>query len=48
MRTFFGIFVTTLAFVGAASSLLAQTPPDPIVRVDGLRQISSRVHIIPD
>ena len=48
MRTFFGIFVTTLAFVGTASSLLAQTSPDPIVKVDGLRQISSRVHIIPD
>jgi glyoxylase-like metal-dependent hydrolase (beta-lactamase superfamily II) len=48
MRTFFGIFVTTLAFVGTASLLLAQTSPDPIVKVDGIRQISSRVHIIPD
>src|SRR6185369_8070540 len=26
----------------------AQTPPDPIVRVEGLRQISPHVHIIPD
>jgi glyoxylase-like metal-dependent hydrolase (beta-lactamase superfamily II) len=27
---------------------LAQTPPDPIVRVDGLRQVSAHVHVIPD
>jgi glyoxylase-like metal-dependent hydrolase (beta-lactamase superfamily II) len=38
----------TLAFALAASPLLAQTPPAPIVRVEGLRQISAHVHIIPD
>jgi len=39
----------TLAFSLASSPLLAQTPPPPpIVKVEGLRQISPRVHIIPD
>src|SRR5262249_12265938 len=37
-----------LALVGTASPLLAQTPPPPIVKVEGLRQISPHVHIIPD
>ena len=31
-----------------AQPVSAQTPPDPIVRTEGLRQISSHVHIIPD
>ena len=44
MRT----IVTALTLVGTASALLAQTPPAPIVKVEGLRQISARVHIIPD
>jgi glyoxylase-like metal-dependent hydrolase (beta-lactamase superfamily II) len=44
MRT----IVTALALVGTASALLAQTPPAPIVKVEGLRQISARIHIIPD
>jgi glyoxylase-like metal-dependent hydrolase (beta-lactamase superfamily II) len=39
----------TLAFSLASSPLLAQTPaPPPIVKVEGLRQISPHVHIIPD
>jgi glyoxylase-like metal-dependent hydrolase (beta-lactamase superfamily II) len=36
-----------LAFVLTPSSLLAQTQP-PIVKVEGLRQITPHVHIIPD
>ena len=32
----------------AASHGFAQTPPDPIVKVDGLRRISAHVHVIPD
>jgi len=40
------IFVT-LALAVMPSLAPAQTPP-PIVKVDGLRQISSRVHVIPD
>jgi glyoxylase-like metal-dependent hydrolase (beta-lactamase superfamily II) len=31
-----------------AQPVSAQTPPDPIVRTEGLRQISPHVHIIPD
>jgi glyoxylase-like metal-dependent hydrolase (beta-lactamase superfamily II) len=31
-----------------ASPLAAQTRPDPIVKVEGLRQVSPHVHIIPD
>ncbi len=38
------IFVTLAVSTGPS---LAQTPP-PIVQVEGLRQISSRVHVIPD
>src|SRR3954469_987604 len=42
------IMILALALVGTASPLLAQTPPAPIVKVEGLRQISARVQIIPD
>jgi len=38
----------TLAFALVSSPLLAQTPPPPIVKVDGLRPISPHVQIIPD
>ena len=38
----------TLAFALVSSPLLAQTPPPPIVKVDGLRPISPNVQIIPD
>jgi glyoxylase-like metal-dependent hydrolase (beta-lactamase superfamily II) len=37
----------TLAFAFAPFSLHAQTPP-PIVKVEGLRQITPHVHMIPD
>ena len=37
----------TLVVTLASSPLLAQTPP-PIVKVEGLRQIAPRIHIIPD
>lgn len=47
MRAFFKIIVAALALAGTAP-LVAQTPPPPVVKVDGLRQISARVQIIPD
>jgi glyoxylase-like metal-dependent hydrolase (beta-lactamase superfamily II) len=40
--------ILALALVGTALPLAAQTPPAPIVKVEGLRQISAHVHIIPD
>jgi glyoxylase-like metal-dependent hydrolase (beta-lactamase superfamily II) len=40
--------ISALAIVGTALPLMAQTPPSPIVKVEGLRQISAHVHIIPD
>src|SRR4051812_23363461 len=40
--------ILALALFGAAPPLAAQTPPAPIVKVEGLRQISAHVHIIPD
>ena len=39
--------VAALAVAATASPLAAQAPP-PIVKVEGLRQISAHVHIIPD
>src|SRR6476619_5256319 len=48
MRASLRIIVIALAFVGTAPQLLAQTPPAPIINVEGLRQISAHVHIIPD
>jgi glyoxylase-like metal-dependent hydrolase (beta-lactamase superfamily II) len=39
--------VTGLFLVATVPPVAAQTPP-PIVRVEGLRQISSHVHVIPD
>ena len=42
------IMILALALVGTALPLAAQTPPAPIVKVEGLRQISAHVHIIPD
>jgi len=39
--------VAALAVTATVSPLAAQSPP-PIVKVDGLRQISANVHIIPD
>ena len=38
----------TLAFTLASTPLLAQSPPPPIVKIEGLRQITPHVHIIPD
>ncbi len=43
-----GIVTAALALAVTAPTLVAQTPQAPIVKVDGLRQISARVHIIPD
>jgi glyoxylase-like metal-dependent hydrolase (beta-lactamase superfamily II) len=48
MRSFTTSAVVVLALVGTTMPLMAQTPAAPIVKVEGLRQISSRVHIIPD
>ena len=48
MRASVRIVISALALVGTAPPLVAQTPPGPIVKVEGLRQISAHVHIIPD
>jgi glyoxylase-like metal-dependent hydrolase (beta-lactamase superfamily II) len=48
MRASLRIFLTALAFTGTVPALMAQTPPAPIVKVEGLRQISAHVHIVPD
>ena len=48
MRASARITISALALVGTAPPLFAQTPPAPIVKVEGLRQISAHVHIIPD
>ena len=48
MRASVRIITSALALVGTAPPLVAQTPPAPIVKVEGLRQISAHVHIIPD
>src|SRR5262245_47691633 len=48
MRALLRIIVPSLALVASAPLLMAQTPPGPIVRVEGLKQISPHVHIIPD
>ena len=48
MRASVRIIISALALVGTAPPLVAQTPPAPIVKVEGLRQISPHVHIIPD
>ena len=45
LRTVLGAAILALI---AANHGLAQTPPDPIVKVDGLRRISAHVHVIPD
>ena len=48
MRAFARITISALALVATAPPLVAQTPPAPVVKVEGLRQISAHVHIIPD
>jgi glyoxylase-like metal-dependent hydrolase (beta-lactamase superfamily II) len=48
MRQSVRIIISVLAVLGTALPLMAQTPPSPIVMVEGLRQISAHVHIIPD
>jgi glyoxylase-like metal-dependent hydrolase (beta-lactamase superfamily II) len=48
MRASFGLIISTLALVTLVPPLAAQTPPPPIVKVEGLRQISPHVHVIPD
>jgi hypothetical protein len=48
MRASVRIMILALALVGTALPLAAQTPPAPIVKVEGLKQISAHVRIIPD
>jgi glyoxylase-like metal-dependent hydrolase (beta-lactamase superfamily II) len=48
MRASASIIIPAVALLATASALVAQTPPAPIVQVDGLKQISPHVHIIPD
>src|SRR3954453_10440876 len=42
------VVIAALALAETAPALVAQTPPAPIVKTDGLRQISAHVQIIPD
>jgi glyoxylase-like metal-dependent hydrolase (beta-lactamase superfamily II) len=48
VRTALRVLSLGLALFAAPPPLAAQGPPAPDVRVEGLRQISPRVHIIPD
>jgi glyoxylase-like metal-dependent hydrolase (beta-lactamase superfamily II) len=49
MRVSLGLVVAVTALVARAMPLAAQgSPPPPIVKVEGLRQISPHVYIIPD
>jgi len=47
MRAFFGAIATAVV-VAAPAMLAAQTPPPPLVKPEGLRQISAHIHVIPD
>jgi glyoxylase-like metal-dependent hydrolase (beta-lactamase superfamily II) len=47
MRALLCLIVSAMG-VTLAAPLAAQTPPPPIVKIDGLKQISPHVHIIPD
>src|SRR5215475_5382877 len=47
MRASLRMIIPALALV-ASAPVAAQTPRAPIVQVEGLRQISAHVHIIPD
>ena len=47
MRALWSITVAATLLM-LALPLAAQTPPDPIVRTEGLRQLSPHVHVIPD
>src|SRR5262245_66080205 len=48
MRASVRIIISALALLGTGTALVAQTPPAPILKVEGLRQISPHVQIIPD
>lgn len=48
MRAPLGFILSALALVALALPLTAQTPPAPIVKTEGLKQISPHIHIIPD
>src|SRR5262245_6691929 len=48
MRAFLGAIGVVVALAATESTVVAQTPQPPIVKVEGLRQITPRVHIIPD
>ena len=48
MRARFRLIIAALALTSFTLPLAAQTPPPPIVKTDGLRQISAHVWIIPD
>jgi len=49
MRVCFGAVATALVLaVPIMQHVAAQTPPPPLVRAEGLRQVSAHVHVIPD
>src|SRR5690349_20909877 len=47
MRAHLGLIVSALA-LALATPLAAQTPPPPIIKTEGLKQISPHVQVIPD
>jgi len=47
MRALFGAVAATF-ILALPAHLAAQTPPPPLVKAEGLRQVSAHVHVIPD
>jgi glyoxylase-like metal-dependent hydrolase (beta-lactamase superfamily II) len=48
MRLNLCLAIAAFVIVASPYQLAAQTPPPPIVKAEGLRQVSPHVHIIPD
>src|SRR5262245_31529632 len=49
MRKLFGAMAAALVLATLAThEVAAQTPPPPLIKPEGLRQISAHVHVIPD
>ena len=47
MRALFGAVAATF-ILALPAHVVAQTPPPPLVKAEGLRQLSAHVHVIPD
>jgi glyoxylase-like metal-dependent hydrolase (beta-lactamase superfamily II) len=48
MRKLFGGMAAALVLALATHEIAAQTPPPPLIKPEGLRQVSAHVHVIPD